>query len=94
MTDKAICKDGADEEANVDYKDHIAKSAEQASCKDPDVEEDDRGADECDGGDPKEWTDELSLAMGLSGERSEGKWNMLPFGKTGLLSLYLLDSVL
>ena len=28
LADKAICKDGTDKEANIDYEDHIAYPAE------------------------------------------------------------------
>lgn len=73
LADKAICENGTDAKDKIDYENHVAYFAEYFCWKDADVEEDDGGANECDGGDPYDWAHELALTMHLSAQGLEGK---------------------
>ena len=73
MADKAVCKDGTDEEAQIGYEDQVADSAECTDGEYVDVEENDRGADECDGGYPDDYGHELALVLSLSGPGLDGQ---------------------
>ena len=55
MTDEAIREDSADEKGNIGYQDQEANFAKYADWEDMNVEGNDRGADERDGGDPDDY---------------------------------------
>ena len=76
--DKAVCEDGTREEAEIGYEDQVANSSEYTGGEEADVEENNRRADKCDGGDPDDYGHELALAPCLSAQSLLGKEHDLP----------------